>query len=426
MSEEPLTPGYPAEAGRRRIDEPAKRPGRTAFARDRARVLHAASLRRLSAKTQVVGPGTDDFGRNRLTHSLEVAQVARELGQALGCDPDVVETAALAHDLGHPPFGHNGERALHEASLTCGGFEGNAQTLRILTRLEAKSFAPDGSSVGLNLTRAVLDACVKYPWTRHEAPPPQGLHTDGQDRQVRKFGAYDDDLPAFHWLRERAPAGQRCLEAAVMDLADDVAYSVHDVEDAVVAGRVDLGDLADPDERAGVWSVVRDWYLPQAADDDLVAALASLQQQPGWPTSRFDGTRPALAGLKRLTSGLIGRFCSFAQGATHDKYGPAPLTRYAAGLVVPAPTLVEIAVLKGIAAHYVMRAGDRVDALRDQRALIHSLVTKLAVTAPQHLEPDFTEDFRSAADDSARLRVVIDQVASLTDGSARGWAARLL
>src|ERR687890_706432 len=174
---------YDHAARERWVDEPRKDPLRTAFERDRARALHSAALRRLAAKTQVVGPHSDDFVRNRLTHSLEVAQVARDLARQLGCDPDVVETAALAHDLGHPPFGHNGERALDDLAGPAGGFQGNAQTLRILTRLEAKTVTDDGRSAGLNLTRATLDAATKYPWPRGEAP--------GPDRSTPKFGVYD-------------------------------------------------------------------------------------------------------------------------------------------------------------------------------------------------------------------------------------------
>src|SRR3954463_11872007 len=146
--------GYDEPARGRLLGEPPKRvdaPVRTAFERDRARVVHAAASRRLAAKTQVVGPQSDDFVRNRLTHSLEVAQVARDLSRALGSQPDIAETAALAHDLGHPPFGHNGEEVLAGLAEACGGFEGNAQTLRLLTRLEAKTFDAEGRSVGLNL-----------------------------------------------------------------------------------------------------------------------------------------------------------------------------------------------------------------------------------------------------------------------------------
>src|ERR1700742_4685459 len=133
------------------VSEPAKDSGygRTPYQRDRARVLHSAGFRRLAAKTQVHTAGSDDFLRTRLTHSLEVAQISREMGARLGCDPDVVDGPAPPPDLGPPPFGHNGEDALHEVAGPCGGFEGNAQTLRVLTRLDAKV-----PGAGLNLTRA--------------------------------------------------------------------------------------------------------------------------------------------------------------------------------------------------------------------------------------------------------------------------------
>ncbi len=407
---------YDAASRERVVDEPPKRvaaPERTPFERDRARVLHAASFRRLAAKTQVVGPGSDDFVRNRLTHSLEVAQVARDLARALGCHPDIAETAALAHDLGHPPFGHNGERVLAEMSEDCGGFEGNAQTLRLLTRLEAKTFDDTGRSVGLNLTRATLDACTKYPWSRSQSEEPQGVHADGSPRLVRKFGVYDDDAPVFGWLRRGVDGTRQCVEAQVMDLADDVAYSVHDVEDGIVAGRIDLTRL----DRPAVWSAVRDWYVPGVSDDVLDEVLAGLRQVGGWPDAPYDASRGSLAALKNLTSDLIGRFCGAVQGATFAT-GDEPFVRHAADLVVPERTRLEMALLKGIAAHYVMQAVDRVAAMARQRELLGELVEALLDAGAEALDPPFADDWHGATDDAGRRRAVIDQVASLTDASA--------
>ncbi len=402
----------------RLVPEPPKRvaaPERTPFERDRARVVHCAASRRLAAKTQVVGPQTDDFVRNRLTHSLEVAQVARDLARALGCDPDITETAALAHDLGHPPFGHNGERARADLAADCGGFEGNAQTLRLLTRLEAKTVDADGRSVGLNLTRATLDACTKYPWTRAEALPPAGVHADGSPRQVVKFGVYDDDSAVFDWMRGARDDRRQCVEAQVMDLADDVAYSVHDGEDGVVAGRLDLTRL-DPD---AVWAPVRGWYAPDVSDDLLDDVLGDLRAVGSWPRTPYDGTRAALAALKNLTSDLIGRFCGAVQEATFARSG-GPFVRHEGTLVVPERTAAEIAVRKGVAAHYVMRADDRVALMERQRQLVAELVTALT-ERPDRLRREFADDWAAAPDDAARLRVVIDQVASLTDASAVSW-----
>jgi dGTPase len=409
---------YDDAAHERLVEEPPKRvdaPVRTPFERDRARVVHAAASRRLAAKTQVMGPQTDDFVRNRLTHSLEVAQIARDLSRALGSQPDIAETAALAHDLGHPPFGHNGERVLAELGEACGGFEGNAQTLRLLTRLEAKT---DGA--GLNLTRATLDACAKYPWSRGSAEEPRGVHADGSPRFVVKFGVYDDDRPVFDWMRRGADGTRQCLEAQVMDLADDVAYSVHDVEDGVVADRVDLTRI----DEAAVWQTVRDWYLPEADDGVLDKTLAGLRTVGSWPDTAYDGSRRSLAALKNLTSDLIGRFCGAVQHATFAESG-GPFVRYAADLVVPEETRLEIAVLKGVAAHYVMRADDRVALMERQRELLAELVALLAHRGPDAMERQFADDWAAAPDDAARLRVVIDQAASLTDQSAVAWHARL-
>ncbi|MEV0003130.1 deoxyguanosinetriphosphate triphosphohydrolase [Micromonospora sp. NPDC050980] len=406
----------PADDAARLVAEAPKDTGygRSPFERDRARVLHSAAFRRLAAKTQVHTAGTDDFLRTRLTHSLEVAQIAREMGARLGCDADVVDTAGLAHDLGHPPFGHNGEYALDALAAPAGGFEGNAQTLRVLTRLEAKVLAPDGRSAGLNLTRAALDAVGKYPWPRRPGE--------------RKFGVYADDRPVFDWVRAGAPPGdRRCLEAQVMDWADDVAYSVHDVEDGIHGGYVDLRPLlADEDERRALCADVASTYSGEAPED-LGEVLAELLADPVLaPLAAYDGSHRSLAALKATTSVLTGRFVSTVVAATEARHGPGPHRRYAADLVVPRRIRAQCALLKGIALRYVMRRPGASGRYGRQREVLAELVATLLDRAPDALDEVFAPLWRDAPDDAARLRVVIDQVASLTDPAALAWHARLV
>ncbi|MGV8896115.1 MAG: deoxyguanosinetriphosphate triphosphohydrolase [Rhodoglobus sp.] len=390
---------------------------RSDFARDRARVLHSSALRRLAAKTQVLSPTTAlDFARNRLTHSLEVAQVGRELADSLGLDPDVVDTACLAHDLGHPPFGHNGERALNDWAADIGGFEGNAQTLRLLTRIEPKVFGPDGESYGLNLTRATLDASCKYPW-----PSAQGI-SDPSGRS--KYGFYDDDTAAFEWLRADAPDRQRCIEAQVMDLSDDIGYSVHDFEDAIVNGYVDvtaLGARVDHDELVNSMFA---WIGGEVDHDELIAAFDRLDNLDVW-IDRWDGSRQAHGRLKNLTSQLIGRFAGAAVHATRESHSGS-LARFGADLVVPREIQAEIAVLKGIVAAFVMSTNARRPIYAQQRDILSELADVLLWTAPTNLDAGFTADWHQAQSDTQRKRAVVDQVASLTDQSAMVWHARLV
>jgi dGTPase len=412
--------------------EPPKRSGRTHFQRDRARVLHSSALRRLAAKTQVVEVGASDFPRTRLTHSLECAQIGRELGAALGCDPDLVDAACLAHDLGHPPFGHNGESALAAlaadgGALACGGFEGNAQSLRLLTRLE-----PKVPGAGLNLTRATLAGTLKYPL------PGSG---------TGKYGAYESDRTVFDWIRQGAPPGRPSLEAQVMDWADDVAYSVHDVEDGLHAGLVTLKNLRDDSERTGVALIALSSYCPGSWDvspAELQTVFAEFMELPCWRFS-FDGGPASLAAAKNLTSELVGRFCQAAERATlaaaqsahliaADSDGPTnpaslknlpSLSGYAADLVVPRRQLLECALLKAVAAHYVMtREGAAAQQARE-RELIAELAMAIERGAPATLDPVFAPAWADADGDETRRRVIIDQVASLTDTSAMVWHRRL-
>jgi len=400
---------YSSADRERFLDEPAKRKGRTEFARDRARIIHSFALRRLAAKTQVAVPWASDFPRTRLSHSLECAQVGRELGAALGADPDLMESACLAHDLGHPPFGHNGEEALAKFAEGIGGFEGNAQSFRLLTRIEAKTVDSEGLSVGLNLTRATLDAATKYPWSSLENP--------------KKYGVYEDDQEIFNWVREGAPLEKTCMEAQIMDWSDDVAYSVHDLEDALVTGQIDIAHLRRdlPQLHA---TAVQD-YLSDMSESEADEAIHSLMNLSCWP-KEFDRSHRHLARLKDLTSQLIGRFALAAEQETREHFGDGDLTRYAANLLVPRAQRVEVALLKSMAGYYIIRAEKSQERYAKQQEVIIDLVEAVRKSAPETLESFFLQEWQRASTEEEKMRVVIDQVSSLTDVGAYALHQQLL
>ena len=397
---------YNAADTQRRADEAPKGAqlapdSRGDFARDRARVLHSAALRRLADKTQVVGPRDGDTPRTRLTHSLEVAQISRGIGEGLGLNPDLCEMAGLTHDIGHPPYGHNGEVALDEVA-PC-GFEGNAQTLRILARLEPKVLI-DGTSFGLNLTRASLDAAVKYPLTRTNA--------DGSVN--RKYSAYDEDAAVLAWVREGHTDGAPPMEAQVMDFSDDIAYSVHDVEDGIVSGRVSLRVLWDFVELAALAQKGAAAFGGDA--DSLVDAADRLRALPAIAAaSEFDYSLGAWAGLKALTSQLVGRYVGAVTRATLEENEGITLGRQHGRLVVPPDVEAEVRLLKTVAVLYVMDQPTHQARQDRQRDRIYRVHEYLRAGAPGTLDTMFQAWFNAAETDLERERVIVDQIASMTE-----------
>lgn len=405
---------YSAHDVDRMYDEPSKgsslidhSDGRGPFARDRARVLHSAALRRLADKTQVVGPRDGDTPRTRLTHSLEVAQIARGIGTGLGLDPDLCEMAGLTHDIGHPPYGHNGERALNDVADSCGGFEGNAQTLRILTRLEPKILTPDGASVGLNLTRAALDAACKYPVTK--------TNPDGSIN--RKYGCYDEDRHILDWLRAGHDDISPAMEAQTMDFSDDIAYSVHDVEDGIISGRIDLKVLWDFVELANLADKGAHAFggTPEAMVDaaDHLRELAVVRG-----AAEFDGSLRGHIGLKAMTSELVGRYVGAVIEATKadpDNVRIGAIGRTYGRLVIPDQVMAEVTLLKTIAVLYVMDTKTHMERQSFQRDRIYRVADYLTAGAPGALDPMFRHWWLEAETPAARQRVIVDQIASMTE-----------
>jgi dGTPase len=396
--------------------------------RDRDRILYSSAFRRLSGITQVVAPTERHPIHNRLTHSLEVAQIGRSIAEDLlrdtdsnalaaslgGLDPDVVEAAALAHDLGHPPFGHVTEMELDDLMKNgrgvADGFEGNAQSFRIVTTLAVRY--PD--IAGLNLTRATLNAMLKYPWLRGTT----GI-------KARKWGAYGSEQPQFAWARALMPAGSESkgLEAELMDWSDDVAYAVHDMEDFFRAGLIPLDRLAsDSRERERFLAAETARHAGRFNARDLQDAFNFVMSfSPIFEP--YQGKREDRARVRSFTSGLIDRYVSaVALNPAGDSARP---------LIVDERARMEVTMLKSLTWHYVIESRSLTAQRFGQRALIRSLFDILCNAASSaddwHVFPEFYQDALADArgDDERIARAVADLISSMAETQLIGLHQRI-
>ena len=337
---------------------------RSHFERDRSRIIHSAAFRRLQGKTQVFTAGEGDFFRTRLTHSLEVAQIAKGIALRLRADPDLVEAAALLHDIGHPPFGHAGERVLKKAMAPYGGFEANAQNIRVVTLLETKSERYNG----LNLTRAVLDGQMKY-----KTPFP------GENG---KF-VYGSDIQTVRWASDKARTvatnldpDTQSFECQIMDWADDVAYAVHDLEDSVHARFIDSSTFVREPLRGAVIEELSSEFEVSTAE--VTRIYDSLLDEMRGRNPDYQLFAPIItlkqkkSNRKGLTSYLIGRYIK-ATGRV-DAGSSTTSNRYLHRICIPVRFKIEVALIKKV--HYESR-------FSTESPQVRTIESKKANTAPQ-------------------------------------------
>lgn len=402
---------------------------RTEFQRDRDRVLYSDEFRRLSGVTQVMAATEGDVFHNRLTHSLKVAQVGRRMAERLlqssakdlvkacgGINPDVVETAGLAHDLGHPPFGHSGEGVICGAMRDRGlaeGFEGNPQSFRILTRLAVRY--ADQDPPGLDLTRASLNAVLKYPWLWAK-----------EGDAGRKWGAYMEDADSFEWVRagrERGK-GQRSVEAELMDWADDITYAVHDMEDFYKAGLIPLehlharGSYSESAPLAPeVQRVAKEIHNENpglAQDETEVGKRIVFLLDPGFSQldAPFDGGRHQRHTLRQAVSGLITTFINAIslREPTRDDTRTVRIEEHAR---------TNVTLLKELTKYYVILHPRVVSLRTGQRRMLQKLfdiyveAISSSKTSDHTLLPLATRDRLNSGDSPERLAA--DLLASMTE-----------
>lgn len=367
---------------------------RTCYSRDRDRIIHSSAFRRLKHKTQVFVQHEGDYYRTRLTHSIEVAQLARSLARSFAVDEDLAETVALAHDLGHTPFGHSGEEALDAATRDIGGFDHNAHALRLVTKLEHRYADFDG----LNLTWETLEGLVK-----HNGPlsaPLRSSHAGEADPGEREIPA---PIAAFDQRWPLDLQNWPGLEAQIAALADDIAYINHDIDDGLRAGLFDVRDLT---------------AAPLAgAHAERVAA-----RYGGLELSRFIGEliRTLMSALTDDVRGETGKRLREAKPDCADaiRRHPAALAAFSA------PMLGEVHALKQFLYQRMYRHPRVTGPMDEAKAVVTGLFDAL-VANPKLLPPDWMAQCGASGDSSTR-RVVRDYIAGMTDNYALDEYRRIL
>ncbi|HLI65732.1 MAG TPA: deoxyguanosinetriphosphate triphosphohydrolase [Caulobacteraceae bacterium] len=355
----------------RRFPEPPSRT-RTPFARDRDRIIHTQAFRRLKEKTQVFVAHEGDHFRTRLTHSLEVAQIARSLAKALGLDDDLAEAVALAHDLGHPPFGHTGEEALHAATEAHGGFDHNVQTFRVVTELERRY--PD--FVGLNLSWETLEGVIK-----HNGPVADRLARPSW-RAIARFNADYDIRPQTY----------ASAEAQAAAIADDIAYNNHDVDDGLGAGLFRLEELTS---------------VPLIGP--ILVALQAERPDLDEQLTRLEAVRRMIGAM--VDDVLAQTERTLAEAAIDSA---EDVRRLGHPLIAFSPDMAEDLGRLRLFLHQRMYRHFRVNRTRSQARRIVTDLFALFAAEPDVLPTEWFERARTR-DEAGRARVVCDYIAGMTD-----------
>lgn len=400
---------------------------RSPFERDRARIIHSVAFRRLQGKTQIFGPGAADFMRTRVTHSIEVSQIGRGLARRFGVPGSLVEAACLGHDLGHPPFGHTGEDALNQLMKPYGGFEGNAQSFRIVTRIEPKS--PD--YLGLDLGRETLHALLKYPYKKVAGYAKYLYDDDAARMEAFLYRDIPQSLLAGY-NRNRRP--QRTLPCQLMDWADDIAYSVHDLEDGIVSGLLQPSTWLD-DSFLSVLSAsvcgadIRWQSGPPSCDDIREIVENLLKRLPGYEAPFIQRDV-----LREMTRYYINRF---ANAGVVAREGDGT-SSYDFVLDVPEEIRVENQVLKSITFEFVIRDARTTTIMYKGREILMKLFEALFQRATEdgsekarlasfYLFPrEMRKELESLVGNEVALaRLVCDYIAGMTEGQAIQLYGRL-